>query len=352
MEYILNSYNHKVTDNCLRFNFKKPIRFNNQKISLMEIKYYNYFENISNEFSMSVKNKNKLIIMNFENGSYNVSDINQIVDDTIQEKFNITETPITITADVNRFTILIIIKKDWELRLNPHFMNLFGFSKGILNESYHRSNLTPNVDKIKFLKLYCNLVDNEEDNEFLTDVIITGNISQQVTYENNNNIYKSKNILNSSFDYIELCIKDQNNKPVKMKDLFKISAIFLKNIYEKIKKIFQDITIQLKEEKTKYKRLKICKYSFEISKICILSLSTGLSFINVFAIISLIFIPIIDIIKNSSDVDHRLYESKLKKNLLKELLNYKTQTYTELDEEKILELYNKLVYKLSVINTS
>ena len=97
--------------------------------------------------------------------------------------------------------------------------------------------------------------------------------------------------------------------------------------------------------------MKIYKYCFEISEICILSLSTGLSFINVFAIISLIFIPIIDTIKYSSDVDHSLYESKLKKNLLKELLNYKTQTYTELDEERILELYNKLVYKLSVINT-
>ena len=71
MEYTLNSYYHKVSNNCLRFNFKKPIRFNNQKISLMSIKYYNYFENLSNEFSMSVKyNKNKLIIMNFENGPY------------------------------------------------------------------------------------------------------------------------------------------------------------------------------------------------------------------------------------------------------------------------------------------
>ena len=120
---------------------------------------------------------------------------------------------------------------------------------------------------------------------------------------------------------------------------------------KRLKKIFQDITIQLNDEKSKHKRLKICKYSFEISKICILSLSTGLSFINAFAIISLIFIPITDTIKNNSDVDHRLYESKLKKNLLKELLNYKTQTYTELDKEKILELYNKLVYKLSVINT-
>ena len=118
-----------------------------------------------------------------------------------------------------------------------------------------------------------------------------------------------------------------------------------------LEKIFEDITIQLKEEKSKYRLLKICKYSFEISKICILSLSTGLSFINIFAIISLIFIPIIDTIKNNSDVDHRLFESKLKKNLLKELLNYKTQTYVELDEDKILELYHKLVYKLSIINT-
>ena len=120
---------------------------------------------------------------------------------------------------------------------------------------------------------------------------------------------------------------------------------------KRLEKIFNDITIQLKDEKSKYRKLKICKYSFEISKICILSLSTGLSFINAFAIIFLIFIPIIVTVKNNSDVDHRLYESKLKKNLLKELLNYKTQTYTELDEEKILELYNKLVYKLSVINT-
>ena len=187
----------------------------------MSIKYYNYFENLSNEFSMSVKyNKNISIVMTFENGSYNVSDINQIVDDTIQEKFNITETPIVITADVNRFAILIIIKKDWELRLNPHFMNLFGFSKGILTEDYHRSDLTANVDKVKFLILYCNLVDNQ-DNKFY--VSVTGNISQQVTYENDN-IFKTKKILNSSFDFIEICIKDQNNKPIKMKDLFRISV--------------------------------------------------------------------------------------------------------------------------------
>ena len=44
MEYILNSNEHKVTNNCLRYNFKNPIRFNNQKISLMSMVFYNYFE--------------------------------------------------------------------------------------------------------------------------------------------------------------------------------------------------------------------------------------------------------------------------------------------------------------------
>ena len=33
-----------------------------------------------------------------------------------------------------------------------------------------------------------------------------------------------------------------------------------------LEKIFEDIAIQLKEEKSKYRKLKIRKYSFEISK--------------------------------------------------------------------------------------
>ena len=128
-----------------------------------------------------------------------------------------------ISVDINRYSILIIIKKDWEVRMNPNIMNSFEFSNPILNEGYNRSDETPNIDKVKFLKLYCNLVDDKEDNEFLTNVFIKGGISEQVTYENDN-IYKSKKILNSSFDYIEICIKDQNNKPVNMKDLFQISV--------------------------------------------------------------------------------------------------------------------------------
>ena len=172
---------------------------------------------------MSVNYKNKLIIMTFQNGSYNISDMNQIIDDTIQEKFNIAEKPVTISVDVNRYAILIIIKKNWELELDKNFMNLFGFSNYVFIDGYYRSDLIPNVDKVKFLKIYCNLIDNREDDEFLTNVFIKGDISQQVTYENDN-IYKSKKILNTSFNYIEICIKDQNNKPVNMKDLFLINV--------------------------------------------------------------------------------------------------------------------------------
>ena len=223
MEYILNSNNHKITNDCLRYDFKNPIRFNNQKISLMSMVFYDYFENIPDEFYMSVKHANKIIKIRFQYVSYNVSDINQIIDDYIQEKFNITEKPIKLSVDVNRYAILIIVEENWELQLDKNSMNLFGFSNGIIAEGYNRSDLIPNVDKVKFLKLYCNLVDNREDDKFLTTFFIKGGISDQATYENDN-IYKSKNILNSLSNYIEICIKDQNDRPVNMKDFFQISV--------------------------------------------------------------------------------------------------------------------------------
>ena len=41
----------------------------------------------------------------------------------------------------------------------------------------------------------------------------------------------------------------------------------------------------------------------------------------------MILIPIIDSIKHDSNVDSRLFQIKLKKDLLKGLLNYKSSTY-------------------------
>ena len=123
--------------------------------------------------------------------------------------------------DINRYSILIVIKKDWILELDRNFMDLFGFEKNVFEEGYHISTKIPNLDKTKFFKIYCNLVDNK-DNEFLTNIFIKNNISDQVTYENNN-IYKRKNILNSTFNYIEICVKNENNEDIIMKDFFQIS---------------------------------------------------------------------------------------------------------------------------------
>ena len=78
--------------------------------------------------------------------------------------------------------------------------------KNIFEEGYHRSSKTPNLDK----------------NKFLTNVFIKNNISDHIIYENDN-IYKRKRILDTSFDYIEICIKNENNEDIIMKDFFQIS---------------------------------------------------------------------------------------------------------------------------------
>ena len=110
--------------------------------------------------------------------------------------------------DINRYAILFAIKKDWILELDKNFMELFGFEKNIFKEGYHRSTKTPNLDKTKYLKIYCNLINNKEDNEFLTNVFIKNDISDQFIYENNNN-YKQQKILDTTFivQSICLCIK-------------------------------------------------------------------------------------------------------------------------------------------------
>ena len=85
----------------------------------------------------------------------------------------------------------------------------------------------------------------------------------------------------------------------------------------RLEKLFTEIASQYKEECIKYKKLKVCKYSFEISKVAILSLATGLSFLNIFAIISVVFVPVIDTMKHTSDIDERMIMCKLKKIFLK-----------------------------------
>ena len=77
------------------------------------------------------------------------------------------------------------------------------------------------------------------------------------------------------------------------------------------------IILNYNQKKKQMNIKKICKYVFELSKVCVLSISVGISFISIFGILSAILIPIIDAGKNNSDVDKRLYNTKLKKIFLK-----------------------------------
>ena len=61
-ELILNSNEHKVDLNKLRYEFKNPIRFDNSFISLTQAIFYNFFHNVKESYQMKVKNKIHIII--------------------------------------------------------------------------------------------------------------------------------------------------------------------------------------------------------------------------------------------------------------------------------------------------
>ena len=222
MEIILNSNEHKINDNCLRYNFKQPIRFNNEYISLTNMRFHNFFPNIDENYKLKVKYTNREIEINFQKGAYNVSDISNIINLELKENSIDIEDPIKMIVDINQYKILIIIKEDFKLILDKNFMKLLGFSKYVINPGYNRSDLIPQIDKTKYLKIYCNIVDNKNNNKHLTNVTIKNGIGDLVTFDNFNN-YKRQKIMETDFDFIDICIKNQDNKNIELTDLWEIS---------------------------------------------------------------------------------------------------------------------------------
>ena len=172
MELILNSNEHKVSNNCLRYYFKNNTRFINQNISLTNMIFYNFFPNIYKDYKLIVRYNNSNIEINFQEGAYNVSDISNIINLKIKENSIDIEEGIKMVIDINQFEILLIVKENFKLILNKYSMDLLGFSKYVINPGYNRSDLIPNIDKTKYLKIYCNIVNNKNDNEFLSNVFI------------------------------------------------------------------------------------------------------------------------------------------------------------------------------------
>ena len=222
-EFMLNSIDHKINDNTLRFNFKKPIRFTNSNISLTNAVFSNYFPNVFDDYKIYVNYNNETTIINFSKGAYNVNDISNIINLELNEKYDFKKDKINIVTDINRYSILIILEEGFTIVLDENFKKLFGFSNGIINKSYTRSNLTPNIDRVKFLKIFSNIVDNINDSNFLSNITINSDVGNLITF-NVFSDFKKQQIYENTFRFLEIIIKDQYNRDIELKDYFEISV--------------------------------------------------------------------------------------------------------------------------------
>ena len=82
-ELILNSNEHKVDVNKLRYEFKSPIRFGNLFISLTQATFYNFFNNVKQDYEMKVKKDDTFYNISFIDSMLEMEDINKIINDEL-----------------------------------------------------------------------------------------------------------------------------------------------------------------------------------------------------------------------------------------------------------------------------
>ena len=85
-----------------------------------------------------------------------------------------------------------------------------------------RSDLIPQINRINYLKIYSNIIDNKNNPYYLSNVFIKSNVSELTVY-NENNIYKKQRIINDVFNYIEIEIFDEENEKIEKTDYFSVS---------------------------------------------------------------------------------------------------------------------------------
>ena len=207
MEIEINYNDHKISNNKLRYYFNDITKFENNTVSLMECIFYSYFENIKSYYSMKVKKDGGFYKINSIDSQLEISDINNILQDHLI-KFNIQtedETPkIQIISDINTYSVLISVEKGFELHIDENFQKILGFDYSILKNVMQRSNVTPKVNRLNYIKIFLNIVDNKIEKNYLTKV--QSSIGNLNLYRQDS-IYKRKNILNTQFEFIEVTMK-------------------------------------------------------------------------------------------------------------------------------------------------
>ena len=225
MEIEINSDDHKISTNKLRYYFDDITKFENNKVALMECTFRTYFENVKSNYSMKVKYEGAFYNIDFIDAQLEIFDINNILQDHLI-KFNLQvedETPkIQIISDVNTYSVLIFIQENFELHLDKNFQRILGYDYPILKNVMQRSNVVPKVNRFNYIKIFLNIVDNKIQENYLTKVFVQSSIGNLNLYMPNS-IYKTKNILNSQFEYIEVTFLDESNEPIEFIDSFSMS---------------------------------------------------------------------------------------------------------------------------------
>ena len=155
-----------------------------------------------------------------------VEDINKIINNELIKQKLLTEddTPlISILTDINTFKIIVLIENGYELHLDDNFSKMLGFSDKILKKYLQRSDLTPQINSINYLKIYCNIIDNKNNPYYLSNVFIKSGIAELTVYAEPS-IFKKQKIINDNFNYIEFEFLDEKNNKIEMTDYFSISV--------------------------------------------------------------------------------------------------------------------------------
>ena len=224
-ELILNSNEHKVDVKKLKYEFKSPIRFDNSFISLTQGIFYNFFHNIKQNYEMKIKKDDTYYNISFIDSMLEAEDINKIINDELIRHKLLTEDDapiISIIADINTFKIIVLVERSYELHLDDNFAHMLGFSYKILKKDLQRSDKTPQINRINYLKIYSNIIDNKNNPYYLSNIFIKSNVSEFTAY-NENNIFKKQKVINDVFNYIEIEILDEKNQKIEMTDYFSVS---------------------------------------------------------------------------------------------------------------------------------
>ena len=155
-----------------------------------------------------------------------VSDINKIINDELIRHKLITEDDpaiIQIISYVNTFKIIILIETGYQLYLDDSFAHSLGFSNKILKRYLQKSDKVPQINPINYFKIYCNIIDNKNNPYYLSNIFIKSGLNELTVY-NEPSVYKKQEVINDSFNYIEIELFDEKNNKVEMTDYFSISV--------------------------------------------------------------------------------------------------------------------------------